>query len=145
MDKLHIFIGSEPWHRAASLFLRMQVFVLEGKIAIEDEFDENDGENTVYALAFDGNLPVSTNRLVIENQTTVRITRVATLNEYRHRGIASKLLTTMEAYIAEHNFNEILIHSEIQALPFYLVNGYEIASEPYLEDGVPCQTVRKMS
>lgn len=55
-------IGSEEWQRAASIYVRYKVFVLERGIAKEDEFDQNDTEGRVYANLFIGEEPVSTGR-----------------------------------------------------------------------------------
>lgn len=143
MARFRISLGKDPAHRAASIFIRMQVFVLEGQIAPEDEFDRNDNLNNLYAVAFDGELPVATNRLIIENETTARITRVATLKDYRHQHLGSRLLKAMEEKAAEMGIVELQIHSEVPAIPFYLANDYTIHSEEYFEDGVACRTLKK--
>ncbi|WP_225353646.1 hypothetical protein [Lacticaseibacillus sharpeae] len=71
-------MGSAPWLRAAAIYLRMQVFVLERTIKIEDEFDKNDVPGVVYAVIFDGKEPVATGRFLREGDDAARLTRIAT-------------------------------------------------------------------
>lgn len=37
---VELVIGSDPWHRACSMYVRYRVFVMEKSIAREDEFDQ---------------------------------------------------------------------------------------------------------
>lgn len=92
-SNLKMVVGNEPWQRAASIYVRMTVFVLERSLAMQDEFDANDTEDTVYAVLYDQNLPIATGRFLREDDDTARLTRIATLKEYRGKqlGAAIKL------------------------------------------------------
>ncbi|GAA3025973.1 GNAT family N-acetyltransferase [Tetragenococcus solitarius] len=143
MEEVKIIIGKQAWQRAASIFIRMQVFVLEKQISLQDEFDENDTENAIYAVAYKGNLPVATARWLKIDEERVRITRVATLKEYRGKHLSSEILKQLEEYSRVSAYKKVDIHSEVTALPFYLKCGYQISSDVYYEDDVPCQSVEK--
>ncbi|AYW49164.1 GNAT family N-acetyltransferase [Tetragenococcus halophilus] len=143
MEKVNITFGSQSWQQAASIFIRMNVFVLEGKISLQDEFDLKDNDEAVYAVAYQGDLPVSTARLLKIDDEDVQITRVATLKEYRGNHLSSEILKQLEDYSKTRGYKKIIIHSEVVALAFYLKCGYEISSNVYYEDGKSCQSVEK--
>ncbi|WP_241152366.1 GNAT family N-acetyltransferase [Vaginisenegalia massiliensis] len=140
---MELKIGTQAYLRAAASYIRYQVFVIDGVIAPDDEFDDNDIPETCYAVMFDGKVPVATARLLDEDAKTVRITRVATLSAYRGRGLASQILQALEETAQSQGYQKVLIHSEIDALPFYLKNHYQKIGIPYYEDDQPCQSVYK--
>lgn len=142
MENIEITIGKQVWQKAASLFIRMKVFVFEVQISLQDEFDENDTDQAIYAVAYHGNLPVSTARLLID-EDSARITRVATLKEYRGKHLSSEIIKRLENYSQKAGYKKIMIHSEVAAIEFYIKCGYHISSDIYYEDNVPCQTVEK--
>ncbi|WP_086350878.1 GNAT family N-acetyltransferase [Candidatus Enterococcus clewellii] len=143
MDSFSFVLNNTPWQRAASCFVRMTVFVLERHIPIQDEFDENDGDGTTYAVAYEGELPVATARFTKVADGFAKITRVATIKDYRGYHLGSKLIQLMEEYAASEGIEKLDIHSELTAVEFYKKNGYVLSSEVYLEDGVECQTLTK--
>lgn len=140
---MKLVIGSDPYLRAAAAYIRYQVFVMERDIAAPEEFDANDLPDTVYAVMFDGDEPVSTARYLYDDKEGARITRVATLNAYRGQQLGSQVIAEMEQYILADGHPHIIIHSEMDALPFYQKCGYAPFTEIYYEDGVPCQSVEK--
>nr|AAN76307.1 unknown [Streptococcus suis] len=91
-------IGSEEWQRAASIYVRYKVFVLERGIAKEDEFDQNDTEERVYANLFIGEEPVSTGRFLPVGPGQARLTRIATLPNFRGKGYGKMIISSLEAY-----------------------------------------------
>lgn len=140
---MKIITGNQDFQRAASCFIRMSVFVLERTIPIEEEFDEHDLPETVYTVVYDGKLPVSTGRYIQENPTTARLTRIATLKEYRGQQLGSQVIQALENYALTQDIQKCIIHAEMSALPFYKKLGYVPISDIYEEDGVPCQTLEK--
>lgn len=143
MENTEIIIGNQAWQKAASTFIRMHVFVFEVQISLQDEFDENDTDQAIYAVAYCGNLPVSTARLLKIDKENVRITRVATLKEYRGKSLSSEILKQLEDYSKKAGYKKVDVHSEVAALAFYLKCGYQVSSDIYYEDEVPCQSVEK--
>lgn len=140
---MELKLGSENFQRAASCFIRMKVFVLERKIPLAEEFDGLDTSERVYAVIYDGELPVATGRIVIEDEKTIRPTRIATLKEYRKRNLGAKIMKAIEDYGVENGYSHSLVHAEQTALGFYQKLGYTICSDVYYEDGVPCQSLTK--
>lgn len=141
---MKLLIETATWQRAAALYVRMSVFVLERGMSLQDEFDEFDTDEAVYAVIYDQDLPIATARLLKEDHSTCRLTRVATLKEYRGQQKGAEIIAGLEAYAIAHHYKKALIHSEVAAKVFYEKQGYTAVSEVYKEDGVPCQTLEKI-
>lgn len=142
MAEKKLVIGSEPWQRAASCYVRMRVFVLERGIAIEDEFDQNDVPGVTYVVIYDGDEPVATGRFLREDEDSGRLTRIATLADYRGQHLGSQVVTALERFAQNQHVRHLEIHAEATAITFYKRLGYQTISPVYDEDGVPC---RKMA
>ncbi|GAW98239.1 GNAT family N-acetyltransferase [Secundilactobacillus mixtipabuli] len=141
---MEIHTGSEPWNHAAALYIRMNVFVLERTIAMQDEFDDNDEPDRVYVVAYtDDGQPAATGRFQTIDDTTMRPGRIATLKDYRGQHLGAKVIKALEDYGMAHGYTKSVIHSEMTAQGFYERQGYQVASEPYEEDGVPAITLTK--
>lgn len=143
MENLKVEVGNKPYLIASSLYIRMNVFVLERGLALEDEFDENDTQKTKYAVMFDENQPIATARSLSENEEILRIGRVATLKKYRGQKYGSEVFLALENLAKTENYKKILVHAELTAAPFYEKLGYKRHGEIYKEDKVPCITLIK--
>lgn len=141
---MNVHTGSEPWNHAAALAVRLNVFVQERNIAIEDEFDDHDLPDTVYAVVYaDAKTPVATGRYQPLDADTIRIARIATLKDYRGQHLGAQMVAALEDKARQEGYKTSLIHSELTAQGFYERQGYVVSSEMYLEDGVPCVNVEK--
>lgn len=140
---MKMVVGNQHWQRAASCYVRMQVFVLEGAIALEDEFDDLDLPETVYGVLYHGQEPVATGRFIQENQQIARFTRIATLQNYRGQKLGTQIIHGLEEYARQSGYNQAKIHAEVSAIDFYQKLGYEVISAVYYEDQVPCQTLAR--
>ena len=136
-------VGSQPYQRAASLFIRYSVFVLEKDIKMEDEFDNNDENGTIYSVLYEDDLPVSTGRFLAETDSEARLTRIATLPNYRGKGYGAHVIHSLEKYAVEKGFERLVIHSELTAKSFYESIGYQAFGDIYIEDGEKCQSLQK--
>lgn len=141
---MQVHIGKEKWNQAAAFYIRMTVFVLEGDITMEDEFDRGDHDETLYVVVYDGEKPVATGRHEQIDADTIRPGRIATLKEYRKQGLGKLVLEEMEELGRELGCSTSIIHGEISAVPFYERVGYTVISDIYYEDGVPCKTLEKV-
>ncbi len=135
--------GSEKWHQAAAFYVRMQVFVLECGIGLTEEFDMDDHDKTNYAVIYDGNKAVATGRYTQIDVETIRPGRIAVLKDYRNRGLGQQIIEELEKESLERGIKQSIIHGELTAAAFYEKLGYKKCSEEYLEDGVPCVTLKK--
>lgn len=141
---MNIHIGNENWNQAAAYYVRMQVFVLERNIALKDEFDENDHDQTVYVVVYDGDKPVATGRFLKTDATTVRPGRIAVLKNYRQKRLGERVITELEYFAKKEGCALSVIHAELSAAGFYEKLGYRKESDVYEEDGVPCVTLKKI-
>ena len=136
-------VGAEAFQRAASLYIRFHVFVLERGIDMADEFDSHDGKGTVYAVAYDGKQPVSIGRFLPESRDVARLTRIVTLQDYRGHGYGAQVIAALENYAKTAGYQTLVIHSELSAKTFYESVGYHPVGSIYIEDGVRCQSLEK--
>ncbi|MHC5250510.1 GNAT family N-acetyltransferase [Enterococcus sp. LJL90] len=136
-------IGKSNYLRAASCYVRMEVFVLERNLDIKLEFDENDTPDSVYSVIFDKNRPVATARFLPLNEYILRITRVATLDSYRGNHLGEQVVVALENLGKSQGFKEVIIHSEIMASGFYKALGYIPDGSIYQEDGIDCISLKK--
>lgn len=87
---MKLIVESSKPARAAAAYIRMSVFVLERGIAFTDEFDDKDSDNMVYAVLFDGKVPAATCRFETYDDHTLKVGRVATLNNFEDTGMAAR-------------------------------------------------------
>lgn len=116
---MKLLVNHLPYQRAASLYIRFSVFVIERNIKMEEEFDDNNEQDTIYAVLYDGKQPVSTGRFLPETQTEARLTRIATLKGYRGNGYGTKIIIALENYAKENGYHYLTIHAELTAKDFY--------------------------
>ncbi|PRY83101.1 GNAT family N-acetyltransferase [Alkalibacterium olivapovliticus] len=140
---MKIHIGNENWNQAAAYYIRMSVFVLEKGIALEDEFDGHDHDQTVYVVVYDGDQPVATGRFLKTDDHAVRPGRIAVLKDYRNKGFGDLVITELEKYAKNEGCHTSVIHGELSAAGFYEKLGYRREPGVYEEDGVPCVTLKK--
>lgn len=141
--RVHTHVGSENWNRAAALYVRMQVFVMERDIPLKEEFDSEDRDETIYVVVYDGEKPVATGRYKQVDPETIRPGRIAVLKEYRKKGLGEVIVKELETIGKEAGCRSSVIHGELSAAEFYEKLGYTRDSDVYEEDGVPCVTLVK--
>ncbi len=71
---------------------------------------------------------------VLDNCSYYKVTRVATLKKYRHKGYG-KLL--MEYIVQNFTDKNIHLNSQDHAVPFYEKVGFEVHGEMFLEENYP--------
>jgi Predicted acyltransferase len=110
-----------------------------------DEFDEQDDNNTTYAVLFDGKLPAATARLMQSktDSLSVRIGRVATLKQYRGQKYGSQVFQALEKMATKSNYKKVIVHAELTAAEFYEKLGSARYGKTYQEDKTDCITLTK--
>jgi predicted GNAT family N-acyltransferase len=128
------------WDEARPLAapIRFEVFVREQRVPADIELDEMDAR-CVHAVAFQGNTPVGTGRLLPDGH----IGRMAVLKAQRKKGVgAAMLLRLIEAARARGD-REIALSAQVHAVPFYRAHGFIEEGEVYEEAGIAHQAMRK--
>ena len=101
-----------------NVLVRGKVFVVEQEIDWDIEFDGLD-DVCVLFTAYIEDIPVGAARLYKN-----KVGRVATLKEYRQKGIASKIMNKIEEYALNNNINQLKLNAQLQVKDFYLHLGY---------------------
>lgn len=114
----------EEWKRAGVYYVRTQAMCRGFDLALTLEFDEDTPEST-YILALSGITPAATCRIHRLDEKNAKIERVVTLEEYRHRGLASDCIKEAEKWLAEEGVETIWINARKVALGLYEKLGYE--------------------
>lgn len=120
------------------LMIRRKVFIEGQQVPEREEIDSFERESTHF-LALYGQKPAATGRFRTENNA-VKFERVATLEQFRGRGIATKLMQEMQR-VAQENYpsHEMMMHAQVEALPLYLKLGWTPVGERFYEAGIEHQ------
>ncbi|EOM33802.1 GNAT family acetyltransferase [Enterococcus faecium EnGen0254] len=136
-------VGADEWIRAASCFLRYQVFVLEQGIPAELEFDGKDIPQQTYYLFLDQKRPVATLRYEKKTPTCFKPERFCVAKEYRGKGLGGQLLEAAEKRAVSEGCQTSYVVAEMTAVDFYEKQGYHTCTEPFIEDEVLCIGMKK--
>ncbi|MBL9170900.1 MAG: GNAT family N-acetyltransferase [Verrucomicrobiales bacterium] len=122
--------------------LRRVVFIDEQGVSEEDEVDGLDPE-AVHLLAFDGERPVGTARMLIKGETG-KIGRVCVLSEARGTGLGAALIRAcLEELRRVPGVSTALLGAQTHALGFYERLGFVVEGEEYLDAGIPHYDMRR--
>jgi predicted GNAT family N-acyltransferase len=118
----------------AALELRREVFVVEQRVPIEEEVDEQDA-SALHLVAVEDGAVVATCRLVMED-STAKLGRVAVAATARRRGIASRLIGASEAHARALGADRIALAAQTGAIALYERAGYTPYGERFLDAGI---------
>jgi len=124
---------------AACFEIRLEVFVREQNVKLEEERDEHD-PTALHFLAFDGDTPLGTARVLLKPGGIAKITRVAVKKFARGLGVGAALMRHIEKTVPAA---EYWLDGQTQALPFYEGLGYRPEGAEFLEAGIPHFHMRK--
>jgi len=111
------------------------------KHKIEDEI--NDKSIKLIACDENGKI-IGTGRARFNSSTEAEIKSMAVEENYRGKGIGSKIIFELERKIKETEARKIVISSRDKAVEFYKKHGYRVISESYnLYGEVPHHTMMK--
>jgi predicted GNAT family N-acyltransferase len=127
------------WADASSLAMpvRIAVFVVEQGVPADIEIDEWDPPS-LHAIARREGQVVGTARLLPDGH----VGRMAVLAAERRRGVGRALLQRLVALACSRGDHAIVLNAQVQALPFYLANGFVVDSPEFLEVGIPHRRMR---
>ena len=125
-------LNSKTYHDA--LNIRKEVFIKEQNV---DEKIEIDGEdNCTHATLYKDHQAAGTARYFPTNDNGIHVQRVAVLKEYRHQGIASKLLNNLIKRVKDSGYTYVILGAQDHAQDFYTQLGFEVVGEQYREAGI---------
>ncbi len=127
---------------AACQRLRRVVFIEEQGVSEADEVDGLDG-SAIHLLAFVGEVPVGTARLLIKGATG-KIGRVCVLPAARGTGLGAALIqSALDALRGQPGVTEATLGSQSHATGFYEKLGFVVEGEEFLDAGIPHRHMRR--
>lgn len=119
-----------------AFFIRKTVFIDEQRVPEDLELDDDDLE-AIHALAKLDGQTVGTARLVEIGNGQAQIGRMAVLAQYRNKGIGQQILEKLILFSKEKGYQSLLLHSQVNAIPFYEKMGFIADGDIYDEAGIP--------
>lgn len=120
--------------------IRLEVFVAEQNVPLEEERDEYDA-TALHFLATEDGAALATARVILKNNNaTAKIGRVAVRKPARGRGIGAALIRHIEKEVPA---TEYLLDAQSHALAFYERLGYAAYGDEFMDAGIPHFHMRK--
>ncbi len=119
----------------AARALRLEVFVQEQGVPVEEELDSLDA-TAVHVVAVDGDRVVGTGRLLKLSSTRGQIGRMAVSRGLRRQGIGSGVLARLEEEARSLGLRNITLHAQTYVQSFYRRAGYREKGKPFDEVGI---------
>ena len=128
----------KSWKEAEvdAFLVRQEVFILEQSVPAELELDELDS-SAAHVLAYQDAHCIGTGRLVNLSAKQAQIGRMAVLAKFRGKGIGKQILQKLVDLAASQGVLEIILHSQVSAIPFYGKLGFQAQGDVYEEAGIP--------
>ena len=128
----------KSWKEAEvdAFLVRQEVFILEQSVPAELELDEFDS-SAAHILAYQDAHCIGTGRLVNLSAKQAQIGRMAVLAKFRGKGIGKQILQKLVDLAASQGVLEIILHSQVSAIPFYGKLGFQAQGDVYEEAGIP--------
>jgi predicted GNAT family N-acyltransferase len=133
--------SAEDWPEVAAL--RTRVFVDEQGVPSEIEQDAADA-TAVHVLSRDADgRVVATGRLLLRDDGTASIGRMASDASVRGRGHGAAVLAELHRQAAMRGVTEVELHAQVTARGFYARAGYAAIGDEYEEAGIRHVTMRR--
>lgn len=116
--------------------VRKTVFVAEQGYTLAEEFDDYDSV-CPHLLLFDGQTPVATGRLVLLDDGTAKLGRIAVLKEYRGQHLGAQIVQELLKRAKEAGAVRAYVSAQSYAVPFYQKFGFREYGDEYLDGRIP--------
>jgi predicted GNAT family N-acyltransferase/prolipoprotein diacylglyceryltransferase len=114
--------------------LRTEVFVQEQNVPLELEMDADD-EKAIHVLGRLNHNVVACGRIIME-QNHAHIGRVAVKKEQRGKGLGKHLMHYMIQVCKAKGARDVILHSQLQAIPFYESLGFKAYGDSFPDAGI---------
>jgi predicted GNAT family N-acyltransferase len=132
-------IGDWSALQARAAPIRLEVFVHEQQVPLEEEIDALDAE-CIHAVAFDAQgCALATGRLLPDGH----IGRMAVLKAVRGQGLGSAVLQALLQQARQKGFVEAVLSAQTHAQAFYARHGFVPEGAEYLDANIPHVLMRK--
>ncbi|WP_409304692.1 GNAT family N-acetyltransferase [Peribacillus sp. SCS-155] len=123
-------------------FVRKKVFIEEQNVPAEEEIDEFEKDATHFVLYNDERSPIGAGRFRILDGIG-KVERICVLSEGRNKGAGALIMKAIESYAADKGIEKLKLNGQTHAIPFYEKLHYRVASEEFLDAGIPHKTMIK--
>jgi predicted GNAT family N-acyltransferase len=125
----------------AAMDLRVRVFCDEQGVSREEELDGLD-EEALQIVALDESGVIATCRLR-DLGAEWKLERMAVEARVRGLGVGARLLAGAEDEAHARGAEQMVLHAQIRAEPFYAANGYAPEGEWFMDAGIEHIAMRK--
>ena len=127
------------WHdrQDALKAIRKSVFIDEQHVPKELEWDGIDTECTQFLATIDST-PVATARLTAEGQ----IGRMAVLEDFRGKGIGSRLLAAVIEQAKHAGHKQVFLHAQVSVIQFYQHHGFTACGDVFIDAGIEHRSMK---
>jgi len=122
--------------------VRRQVFVREQGISEDLVFDEHDRE-ALHMVVKDGERVIGSARVQFLAGNQAKLERMAVLKRYRRKGIGKEMLLFLDAVWKDKQVQQVIIHAQLEVVPFYKLCGFDELGLPFREAGIEHIKMRK--
>jgi predicted GNAT family N-acyltransferase len=122
--------------------VRRQVFVREQGISEDLVFDGHDRE-ALHMVVKDGEIVIGSARVQFLTGNQAKLERMAILKRYRRKGIGGEMLLFLDAVWKDRQVQQIIIHAQLEVVPFYKLCGFDELGLPFWEAGIEHIKMRK--
>jgi predicted GNAT family N-acyltransferase len=138
-DPWRLEIGDWSALQARAAPIRLEVFVHEQQVPLEEEIDALDAV-CLHAVAFDAQgFALATGRLLPDGH----IGRMAVLKAVRGHGLGSAVLQALVQQARQKGFVEVVLSAQTHAQTFYARHGFVPEGAEYLDANIPHVLMRK--
>lgn len=120
----------------AAFALRVEVFVHEQKVPLEEEQDAYDAD-ALHLVVVEEGAVVGTCRLVMLEGGRVKIGRVAVRRDRRGTGVGRVLMEAAIRKAWDRGAVELVLTAQVPVIGFYEKLGFVITSDVFMEAGIP--------
>jgi predicted GNAT family N-acyltransferase len=124
--------------------VRRQVFVREQSISEDLVFDGHDRE-ALHIVVKDGQRVIGSARVQFLTDNQAKLERMAVLKRYRRKGIGKEMLLFLDAVWKDKQIQQVIIHAQLEVVPFYKLCGFDELGLPFQEAGIKHIKMRKQA
>lgn len=136
---IQVRLGNWSEIKNQAMPIRLEVFVQEQNVPIEEEVDQMD-PLCVHAIALNEiGLVIGTGRLLPDGH----VGRMAVLKDYRGKGVGSALLKALVRQAQQAGFEEVILHAQTHATNFYAMHAFYEEGEMFYEANIPHIKMRR--
>jgi predicted GNAT family N-acyltransferase len=122
--------------------VRRQVFVREQGISEDLVFDGHDKE-ALHMVVKEGERVIGSARVQFLADNQAKLERMAILKRYRRKGIGREMLLFLDAVWKDNQVQQVIIHAQLEVVPFYKLCGFDELGLPFWEAGIKHIKMRK--